>query len=242
MLKLIFSLVVCAVFLGPAPSARSAPIHDFSNAVFTAYGHYREALFYLGNGNAQVAAFELEEMTARWKAIVEKFAESPPGVFSADPTWRQTLLDIDTKVAASLEAAINNDTKAAEKLLDPVRRTLSELRRRNGVFNFSDYVDNANAAFDELWKYRRNPPDFGSREQVDQLRRDLAVTTYLYELCRDNAPAAIRDNPEFKRLMEASLQALNRIWGVAADKKVDILISILRGQHSANRILFLRFG
>jgi hypothetical protein len=118
--RLIFTIVLCVAFLGPIPTARSAPIHDFNDAVFAAYGHYREALFYLRTGNAQVASFELEELTARWKAIVERFADSPPDVFSADPAWRDTLLDIDNRAAGGLEVALNDDAKAASKLLTPV--------------------------------------------------------------------------------------------------------------------------
>ncbi|MDA1090132.1 MAG: hypothetical protein O3A85_07460 [Proteobacteria bacterium] len=242
MLRLIFTLVLCAAFLGPAPKARSAPIHDFNNAVFTAYGHYREALFYLQTGNAQVASFELEEMAVRWRAIVERFAKSPPGVFSADPTWQETLMDIEKRTAAGLETAINNDAEAAKKHLGPIRKILSELRHRNGVINFSDYVDKANAAFDELFEFRRNPPDFNSLEQLNKLRRIVAITTHFYELSQDNAPTAIRNNPEFKRLMETSLYSLNRIWVAIDEKREDLLISTLRGLSSSNRILFLRFG
>jgi len=242
MLRLIFPLIVCAAFLGPAPAAHSAPIHDFNAAVFKAYGHYREALFYLRGGNVQVASFELEEMTTQWKLIVGKFADTPPDVFSADPAWRQVLLDIDKSAVSSLEAAINNDAKEARKLLAPVRGMLSALRRRNGVINFSDYVDQANAAFDKLWVYRSNPPDVDSPKQIDQLRRIVAVTAHLYEMVQDNAPTAVRDNPEFKRLMGTSLDAFRKMRGAITARKVDALISILRGQSSSNRMLFLRFG
>ena len=242
MLRLVFTLVVCAAFFGPAPTARSAPIHNFNDAVFAAYGYYREALFYLRTGNAQVASFELEEMTVRWKAIVKRFADSPPDVFAADPAWRETILDIDKRAAGGLEAALKNDAKAARTLLIPVRKMLSDLRRRNGIFNFSDYVDNANAAFEKLWKYRHNPPNFESLEQVDELRRTLAITVYWFEMCRDNAPAAIREKPEFKRLIETSLFSFTRIWGAIANKREDILISVLRGLRSSDKMLFLRFG
>lgn len=240
--KYILTLVACVAFLGPAPAARSAPIHDFNKAVFAAYGHYREAMFYLRTGNAQVASFELEELTVRWRAVVTRFAASPPDVYSDDPAWRDTLLDIEKRVAGGLDAAIGNDIKTARKHLGPIRKSLSDLRRRNGVINFSDYVDKANAAFEKLFEFRRNPPDFESLEQLDKLRRITAITAYWYETSRDNAPPAIRDNPEFKRLMETSLYSLSRIWAAIANKKKANLISILRGLHSSDRMLFLRFG
>jgi len=242
MLRLIFTFFVCAAFFGTAPTAKSATIHEFNDAVYDAYGYYRQALFYLRTGNPQVASIELEELTAHWKAIVERFADSPPDVYSADPKWRNTILDIDKRTAGGLKAALNNEAKAARKLLLPVRTMLSDLRRRNGVINFSDYVDKANAAFNELWKFRHNPPDFESQDQVDKLRRVLSITNYWIERCRDNASANIQDKPEFKRLIQTSLHAFNRIWGAIAEKKADIIISVLRGQRSTDRLLFLHFG
>jgi hypothetical protein len=61
-------------------------------------------------------------------------------------------------------------------------------------------------------------------------------------MCRDNAPAAIREKPEFKRLIKTSLFSFTHIWGAIANKREDILISVLRGLRSSDKMLFLRFG
>jgi hypothetical protein len=119
---------------------------------------------------------------------------------------------------------------------------LSALRRRNGVFVYSDTVDKANAAFINLNKFRYNPPDFNVVEEVDQLRQSLATTVYWYKQCVKNAPAALIKNPEFRRLMDDSLYSLSRVWIAIANKKEPNLISILRGLSSSDQMLFLRFG
>jgi len=240
------SVVYIFIFLGfivnGAPPAKSAPVHDFNEAVSSGYQNYREAMFYLQTGNPTVASFELETFARRWKEIVDRFGASPPDVFTTERKWRKTLKDIEFRITKGLAAAIDGDAKAAKKHLGPIRKILSALRRRNGVFVYSDIVDRANDAFKQLLKYSKSPPDFEKTEQLDKLRRDLSVTIYWYERTRDDAPPGIKNNPEFNRLMESSLQALSRIWVAIADKRTDILISNLRGLTSSDKMLFLRFG
>lgn len=242
MRKLMITCAIFAFFITPGPTARSAPVHDFNEAVTVAYGFYREAFFLLRTGNPQVASIELEEMAARWTTIVERFGPKLPDMYSADPAWKKTLEAINKKIARGLAETIEGDSKAAMKTLGPIRKILSDLRRRNGVVVYSDTVDRANAAFRKLYKFRYNPPDFDVAEEVDQLRQTLAITVYWYEQCVENAPPALRKEPEFKRLMEDSLYSLSRIWVAIANKAEPNLISILRGLSSPDRMLFLRFG
>ncbi|NQV82544.1 MAG: hypothetical protein HQ494_01875 [Rhodospirillales bacterium] len=242
MRKLFFVCAILFFTTASPPAARSAPVHEFNEAVAAAYGFYREAFFLLRAGNAQVASLELEEMAEHWGVIVKRFADSPPDIFSTDSAWKKTLAEINERIAQGLEAAIAGNAKAASKALEPIRKMLSDLRRRNGAVIFSDYVDRANAAFAKLYEFRKNPPDFDAVEQVDQLRQITAVTAYWYEQVRENAPKATAHDPEFKRLMDDSLHSLSRIWVAIASKKEANLISILRGLHSSDRILFFRFG
>ncbi|MBC8338319.1 MAG: hypothetical protein ISR51_06000 [Rhodospirillales bacterium] len=242
MRSLFIACVLFIAFHAFTPPAFGAPVHEFNKAVATAYGFYREAVFLLRAGNAQVASLELEEMADQWKDIAERFGTKPPDTFSDDVSFKKTLDDIGKRISKGLKAAIKGDAKAARKALAPIRNTLADLRRRNGVFVYSDYVDKANAAFRKLYKFRHNPPDFEVVEEVDQLRQILAITVYWYEQCADNAPEEVRKNPEFKRLMEDSLHSLSRIWVAIANKASPNLISLLRGLSSSDRMLFLRFG
>ncbi|NQU60764.1 MAG: hypothetical protein HQ512_06510 [Rhodospirillales bacterium] len=242
MRKKFFAICVLFLFSIFTPPAQGADIHDFNEGVSEAYKAYREAMFYLRTGNPAVASFELEKLDERWKAVVKRFADKSPDVFSRDPAWRKTLLKISERTTKGLQAAIDGDAKAANKHLKPIRKILSDLRRRNGVSNFSDCIDQANAAFNKLNKYRKNPPDFGSEKELDTLRQKLSVTIFWYERCWDTAPPAIGANPEFKRLMKTSLYSLSRIWVAIASKDKKILTSNLAGLSSSDKILYLRFG
>ena len=242
MRKLMVALAVFAFAITSTPTARSASVHEFNEAVTVAYGFYREAVFLLRTGNPQVASLELEEMAGRWKTLIKRFGPTPPDMYSADPAWETTLEAINKKIARGLAETIKGDAKMAMKTLRPIRKILSGLRRRNGVVVYSDTVDKANAAFEKLFKFRYNPPDFDVVEEVDQLRQTLAMTVYWYEQCVENAPLKLRQDAEFKRLMEDSLYSLSRIWVAIANKAKPNLISLLRGLSSSDRMLFLRFG
>lgn len=235
----VVTLLVASIYI---PSAQGADIHDFNEGVSEANKAYREAMFYLRTGNPAVASFEVEKFDERWKAVVKRFADNSPDVFSKDPSWRKTLQKISEKTSMGLKAAIDGDAKAAKKHLKPIRKILSDLRRRNGIFIFSDCIDQANAAFNKLDKYRRKPPDFDSAKELDPLRQKLSITIFWYKRCRDTAPPAIAANPEFKRLIKTSLKSLSRIWVAIAKKDKKILTSNLAGISSSDKILYLRFG
>jgi hypothetical protein len=118
----------------------------------------------------------------------------------------------------------------------------SELRRRNNVVLFADTIEDANAAFSDLFRFRRDPPDFTDEKQVKRLRGALRKTIDRYEKCRAAAPPKVADDPQFKRLIGDSLFYLDRIW-VAIDEKNQLnVVNILRRVVSSDDILWLRYG
>lgn len=215
---------------------------DFNTAVASAYAHYRSAVFYLRTGNPPVASLELEDMAEKWGALEKRFAATPPDAFADDPAWRETISDIRTRIDAAVTATIAGDAKAGQAALAPVRGALAALRSRNGVRVFSDCIDEANAAANKIWAFRHNPPDFDNHEQLDRLRANTALVTYLYERCRDEAPAAIRDNATFKRIIAGALHSMSRMWVAINDKNKTAVVNILREFRSFDKLLYLEFG
>ena len=124
----------------------------------------------------------------------------------------------------------------------PIRRLVAAFHRRNGVRVFADCIGDLNAAFAVIWKYRRQPPDFSNSEALNKLRAGVGAQQYWYHRCRDRAPRRIRNNPEFRRLVEGSLQAIERLWRAIDRKSNMLLISVLRAMRSYDRLLYVRFG
>ncbi len=232
MIRLLLSLSAMAVLL--AGAARAGSVHDFHGGLADATHHYRQAGFYLRTGNLSPAAYELAQLDEKWRPLMETFQAAPPEIYANDRQWRQTLVEIG--------AAIGQGLAAAEEHLAPIRATLGRLRRRNGVFLFSDCIDAANTAFQRLYLFRHSPPDFERQDAVDELSRAVAVTEHWYRRCLGEAPAAYREAPEFMRLMEISIDSLSRIWRAIRNRSAPELISILRELASSDRLLYLRFG
>ncbi len=238
----VFAVLMAIGLMTPATAPRAADANDFHEAVANAYGHYRESEFYLRTGNSGVAGFELEALEVKWRAIVSRFAAHPPAPYAADPHWAADITQITQHIIDGRAHADRGDTKAARTALRPVRSILGALRRRNGIFLFSDCVDEANKAMAALFKFRHAPPNFAQPDGVTAARRAATKTRNWYAKCRDMASPAMAKEDEFKRLMESSLYSLDRI-GVALDTKNErMFINILRELRSSDRILFLRFG
>ncbi len=235
-------LYIFAIFAVMGSSVSAAPIHEYRTAAGDAYAHFREASFYLRTGNPMIAGIGLQDMKDKWQYIVDRFAKDPPGVYAADKLWEPTLLNIRKRISDGLKAVDEGDLDAAKKHITPIRKTLSDLRARNGVFLFSDRVDRANAAMDAIWKFRRTPPDFGNAEEVNDLRQKTTLMTYWYERCRDTAPEETRNDPQFKRLVDQTLYSLGRMWLAIEEKNQRRVINILREMKSSDRLLFLHFG
>ncbi|MDP6706200.1 MAG: hypothetical protein QF893_07655 [Alphaproteobacteria bacterium] len=241
-LLLSISILISMLALLASGGAAAGQVSEFHTVVAEASGHYRQAGFYLRTGNTMVAAFELAQMREKWGALVDRFGKAPPDPYAQDAAWRETLDNVGGRIERSLAAVEAGDAAVAKTELAPVRSILGKLRRRNGVFLFSDCVDQANAAFRQLFQFRHAPPDFERWQEVDKLRRALAVTSHWYERCRDEAPVAYAQDPQFERLMRTSLDSLSRIWAAIEGKDARRLISILRELGSSDRLLYLRFG
>ena len=208
-----------------------------------AYGHYRQASFYLRRAaNPDVAALELETFIEKWQVVIEKFADAPPDAFADDPRWRETLTEIASRAETALAAIDSGDAKAAGEAAAPVRGLLGDLRRRNGVNTYSDIIDALSAEMGAFAKYRRNPPDFADKAQVDAMLGQAAVMGYLFDQCEARAPAEVLASEEFKRLVDGARESLLKVWKAAETGDARLLQVGVGEIHSFERILFLRFG
>lgn len=241
-LKTLAAALTSVVLITGLSGAEAGDARDFHKAVADAYGHYKEAVFYVRRGGVSAAAFEIESLIGKWSIVVDRFADNPPDTYAAEPMWRKTLKEIDKRARDGLAAAARNDAEAARKHLEPIREVLSRLRRRNNVVVFSDYVDEANVAFRALFRFRHSPPDFTDENQVNRLRKALAETIRRYQKCRDAAPEAIAGQEQFKRLITDSLFYLDRMWAAIDEKNRLNVVNILRRVVSSDDILWLRYG
>jgi hypothetical protein len=240
--KFVLVAIAALVLAGLAGAGRASNLSDFNDATADAYRHYRTAVSYLRTGNAALAAIELESTAGKWQGVTGRFAANPPDAFANDPAWTATLNGISQRIIQALTSTDAGDLKTARETLAPVRGELGALRRRNHVVVFSDRVDEVTAAMDRLWRFRHERPDFGSAGTLRELTSATAVLEHLLQRCREEAPAALRGDPDFVRFLDSAAEGLDRLWQAIEGKDQQLLINTLRELRSFERLFFLRFG
>ncbi len=240
--RFLLAALAALVLSGLAGTSRASELSDFNDASADAYRHYRAAVSYLRTGNTALAAIELEAATGKWQGVTGRFAANPPDAFADDAAWTVTLNGVGQRLQQALTSTDAGDLKMARETLAPVRDELGALRRRNGVVVFSDRVDEVTAAMDRLWRFRRERPDFVSAETLRELTSGTAILGHLLRRCREEAPAALRGDPDFLRFLDSAVEGVERLWQAVEGRDEQLLINTLRELRSFERLFFLRFG
>jgi len=234
--------IIGALLMGTSSTVSASELGAFNQQVADAYAPYRSAMFYLRTGNPGVAFLDLDTASERWQSVVDRFASTAPDAFADDREFAATLSRVESALDAGKSALDAGDEEAATTALATIRTDLSDLRRRNGLRAYSDCIDDMNAAMDRLWTYRHEPPAFDQDDQVNAVKREAAVTEFLYRRCYETAPAEFQERDTFKRLFEGSLISLPLIFGALDRGNEAQLINILRELRSFDRMIWLEFG
>lgn len=221
---------------------RASELGAFNDAFADAYGHYRQAVFYGRSGNVAVAALELEQFATKWSVVAARFGENPPDAFADDHKWLETLNAIGIAAQQGLEYLDAGDAGAAREALEPIRDIAGDLRHRNGVSTHSDDVDELSAAMDILARYRRSIESLADPEDVTKVTEQAAIVAYLFQKCDLRAPESVRNDPEFRRLIEGANESLAKLWTSLKTGDMRLYRIGIGEVRSYERILFLRFG
>jgi hypothetical protein len=94
-LQALATLIVVFALTG---AAWADDLADFNAAVEAASAHNRVAIEYLRNGNADLAAMELDRMRAAWAKVGE---HKRPAVFAGDALYTIVMTDIATRLVTA---------------------------------------------------------------------------------------------------------------------------------------------
>ena len=226
-----------------ASSPRASELGAFQATFAEAWAHYRQVSFYAGRaGNVDVAALELEDFITKWSALEAKYRGNPPDAFSDDAAWMETLEDVGSRARDGLDRLDAGDLDGARALLMPIRGIMGDLRRRNGIATYSDRIDELTAEMTVLARYRREVKELDDSAAVAMVTRQAAVVAYLFERCAEEAPAAVAQDPEFKRQIEGGRESFAKLWKALETGDARLYRISIGELRSYERILFFRFG
>ena len=235
-------LIIGLSFAAPAGPAAADGLQRFHDRVGAAMKHVRLAQFYLRTGNLAVAGAELDEAAEKWAAVTAEFAAKPPDKLAGDSAFEADIEAVAGALDAALAAVDKDERDAATAHLKPVAGRLAALRKRNGLWIYSDCIAAMNRAMDVAFIYRRKPPDFDDVAQVTIMDKRFAALEHWYRRCYREAGPRERANPAFERLFPGSLESIERLIRAAKDKSALRVINNLRELRSFDRLIWLHLG
>ncbi|MBS0535740.1 MAG: hypothetical protein JSR72_16925 [Proteobacteria bacterium] len=222
-------------------AARADDLADFNAAVERAASHNRVADGYLRTGNTDLASLEIDRLREAWTALTQRFGGHRPAVFKDSELYTTTLLKISTSLVAADMMLNSGRADAARASLEGIRADLYKLRQSAGVVVLADCVRDANAIADKLMVFHRSI-DWDNADQRKALAGGSADYVKTMDRCDALASPAIRDNPEFRRLVDGARAGMAFIPKAIETRDTNLLQRVLSELRSFDNLLAFRFG
>src|SRR6185312_10796876 len=208
----------------------------FNAAVEAAAAHNRVAIGYLRTGNVDLAAIEIDRLRQAWQRVG---GVKRPEVFDGK-LYVKEMTDIAMRlVTADMLLNLGKPDNARASLV-AVRDDLHELRKSAGVEVLADCVHDAGESFSALSAYDDPKLDFA------KAGADLAARTAAYgktlARCDGMAPTGIRQQPEFRRLIDGAQTSVANIDKAIAARDGDLLHRVLDELRAIDNLMSFRFG
>ena len=228
-----------ALVAGPAMAGDLA---DFNAAVEQAESHNRVAIGYLRTGNLDLALLEIDRLREAWGAVEQRFAGKRPDAFDGIALYGTLWTGVNARlVAADLMIKIGRPD-AARQSLEAIRGDLYDLRKAAGIAVLADCVRDANAAMDALMVYDDRALDWTKSETRFGIANKASIYGSVLDRCDGMAGDALRQAPEFRRLVDGAKAGLALIPKAIATRDSDLLHRVLIELRSFDNLLAFRFG
>ncbi len=226
-----------ALSLMLAGTALDGSVSAFEDALRTAYGDYRAALFQTNSGNQDGAAKAVATFRAEWAALIAANPEAPPQ-YADDPGFTASLAAVATIADRAAAEVAAGKLAAAHETLEPIRDELGALRARNGVVTFSDRM---NAYHAWMERVLADGYDGLSPAGMGRLREDAAVLAYLAADIAAHPPADAGD-PAYAKLLDGMTASTAALVGAVRADDAAAARQALQGLKPPYSKLFLKFG
>ena len=223
-------------------AARADDLADFNAAVETVSAHNRVAIGYLRTGNLDLALLEIDRLREAWGVFERRFAGKRPAAFDGNPLYATLWTGMNARFVGIDLMITMGKPDAVRQSLEAIRGDLYDVRKAAGVVVLADCVRDANAGMDALMLYDNRALDFAK----PQTRADLAAKAQSYGAtltrCDGIASDAVRNNAEFRRLIDGAKASLTLIPKAIETRDDDLLHRVLIELRSFDNLLAFRFG
>jgi hypothetical protein len=241
MLASIARLAALVIVLAGVVNSRALAddLADFNAAAEQMESHNRVAIGYLRTGNIDLASIELDRVRDAWAKLN---AGKRPSVFDGNTYYVVATTDIATRlITADLMMNSGHPDVTRDALL-AAREDLYKLRKSAGISVLSDCIYDANIQLRYLVAFDKTATDFGDAATVKDLRDAASASAAALDRCDKMANDKVRNEPEFRRLVDGSQISLKNISQAIADRDTDLLHRVLIELQSFENLLAFRFG
>jgi hypothetical protein len=228
-----------ALLAGPAMAGDLA---DFNAAVEQAQSHNRVAIGYLRTGNVDLASLEIDRLREAWGALAQRFAGKRPDAFDGIARYGTLWTGVSARLVAADLMLKSGRPDAARQSLEAIRGDLYDLRKAAGIKVLADCVREGNAAMDALMVYDDRALDWTKSETRDGIASKASIYDSVLVRCDGMASDAVRQAPEFRRLVDGAKSSLALIPKAIATRDSDLLHRVLIELRSFDNLLAFRFG
>jgi hypothetical protein len=237
-----FGMAASVALLAGLGTARADDLALFHAAMEDVASHNRVAIGYLRNENFDLALVELERMKDSWGAFAEKFGGNRPAPFGDSQLYVNMLVDVPTRIVTALIMINFGRPQIATNSLEAIREEMSAVRRAGGVTVLADCVLDSHAAMEALLLYRDKVPDWNEAATSSDIAAKADAYAAVVRRCDGMAPEAVRDNPEFRRLIDGIAASLAFVPKAIEAHDRDLLYRVIIELRSFDNLLAFRYG
>ncbi|HEY1472781.1 MAG TPA: hypothetical protein VGF53_01705 [Pseudolabrys sp.] len=237
-----FARAACLALAFLAGPAVAGDLADFNAAVEQAQAHNRVAIGYLRTGNVDLASLELDRLRAAWGALQEHFIGKRPDAFDGVALYATLWTGVSTRLVAADLMLKSGRPDAARQSLEAMRGDLYDLRKAAGIVVLADCVRDANSAMDALMVYDDRALDWTKPATRFGIANKASIYGYVLDRCDGMAGEAVRQAPEFRRLVDGAKAGLALVPNAIATRDSDLLHRVLIELRSFDNLLAFRFG
>jgi len=235
-----------AAFLGlvllAATPAIADDLADFNAAAERVESHNRVALGYLRTGNADLASLELDRLREAWTQMNNRFAGKWPADFKDNAYSVMIRTDISTRLVTADLMLNSNHVEGARQSLLGLRKDFYDWRKSAGIKALADCVYDANAAMDALMAYNVANLDWSKPDTATGVAAKAEAYGKVLDRCDAMAGDGVRNNPEFRRLVDGVRASMKFIPQAVAEHDTNLLHRVLIELRSFDNLLAFRFG
>ena len=222
-----------------AQMATAGSLAEFNAAVEAAESHNRVAIGYLRTGNDDLASIELDEMRAAWSKVI---AEKRPQQFEGNALYATTLTDVSTRLVAADLMLKSGRLEAARQSLEGVRGDLYALRKSAHIVVLADCIFESNKAAAAFMAYDTPKLDLSKPDVGQAVAAKAADYVRVLDRCSATASEAVRNDPEYRRLIEEAKSELAKVPEAVKNHDSHQLHRIGGSLRAIDNLLTFRFG